>query len=64
MDPQRWQEIKEILDEASRLEARERESYLGRACGDNGALRVEVESLLPPPPLKLSIIFPFPLGCY
>ncbi len=46
MDPQRWQEIKQILDDVSQATPDEREGTLQRACGGDDALRLEVESLL------------------
>ncbi len=46
MSPERWQEIKQILDTATRFAAGERQSYLRRACAGDDALREEVESLL------------------
>ncbi len=46
MNHRRWQKIKEILDQASRLDLEARARYVESACGDDGALRAEVESLL------------------
>jgi hypothetical protein len=41
-----WQRVKGWLEEAIALDAAERRPYLDRACGDDPALRREVESLL------------------
>ena len=45
MNAERWQQIKQVLFEATELPAAERSSYLDTAC-PNGDLRREVESLL------------------
>jgi eukaryotic-like serine/threonine-protein kinase len=45
MTPERWQEIKKLLDGALELKPGERAAYLDHACTDN-ALRQEVEVLL------------------
>jgi len=45
MTPERWQEIKKVLDGALGLEPDERAGYLDRACTED-ALRQEVEVLL------------------
>jgi hypothetical protein len=46
MQPDRWKQIKEILDVSLRLEPGERSQYLGRVCETDPDLRGEVESLL------------------
>jgi tetratricopeptide (TPR) repeat protein/tRNA A-37 threonylcarbamoyl transferase component Bud32 len=46
MNPERWQQIKEILNVAVSLSGEARTSYLTTACGDDHDLRSEVESLL------------------
>lgn len=46
MNPDQWQRVKELLDDAIALDAAERRPYLDGACGDDPALRREVESLL------------------
>ena len=46
MKPERWQQIKELLDEAVALDPGERVSYLDRACATDADLRREVDSLL------------------
>jgi len=45
MKPERWQQIKGLLQSALKHEARERAAFLDQACADP-ALRVEVESLI------------------
>src|SRR5215831_14537091 len=46
MTPERWQQIKEILNVAVSLSGEARTSYLTTACGDDHDLRSEVQSLL------------------
>ena len=46
MSSGRWERTKEILEQALRLAPQEREAYLGAACGADGDLRCEVESLI------------------
>ena len=46
MDPARWRQVKDILQEASTLPASDRTSFLDRACKGDSALRTEVEELL------------------
>ncbi len=46
MTPERWQQVKPILDAALRRDPGERVAYLGEACGRDPALREEVERLL------------------
>src|SRR5918996_652365 len=42
----RWQRIKEIFQSAQELGATERLDFLNEACGDDEAMREEVEALL------------------
>ena len=46
MKPERWQRVKQLLDEAIALKDAERGPYLDRACADDFEVRSEVESLL------------------
>ena len=46
MDAKWWEKIKEIYDRALDLSSEEREVLLANACGADGDLRCEVESLL------------------
>lgn len=47
MNPERWQKVKAIVEEAlETAPAAARSSYLDKACGDDKDLRLEVESLL------------------
>ncbi|HKQ75815.1 MAG TPA: protein kinase [Blastocatellia bacterium] len=46
MDAKLWGQIKDIYDRALDLRDEEREDFLAEACGDDGDLRNEVESLL------------------
>jgi eukaryotic-like serine/threonine-protein kinase len=46
MTPERWQKVKAIFDVAVRFDAYQRKAYLNEACGNDEALRREVESLL------------------
>src|SRR3954453_24262998 len=46
MRPERWQEVRELLDEALALPAAERSVYLDTICPQDPELRSEVESLL------------------
>lgn len=46
MTPERWQQVKQVLDAALECSIEERADYLNRACGDDDELRREVESLL------------------
>src|SRR5262245_29121610 len=43
---QQWQQAKEIFTEALLLSGSDRAEFLARACGEDAALRTEVESLL------------------
>jgi eukaryotic-like serine/threonine-protein kinase len=44
--PERWPQVREVLDRAIGLSARERVSYLDTACSGDGDLRSEVDALL------------------
>jgi serine/threonine protein kinase len=46
MDPERWPQVKEILDAAIQRPPEERAAFLAAACSDDQALYGEVESLL------------------
>jgi predicted ATPase len=46
MSSERWERTKEILEQALRLAAGERQAYLESACGSDAGLRSEVESLI------------------
>src|SRR5262245_6475153 len=46
MDAKRWGQIKEVYDRALDLGGDARDGFLAEACGDDGDLRREVESLL------------------
>jgi len=46
MNPERWQQMKAVLDRAVDLEPDARSSYLDEACASDVELRSEVESLL------------------
>ena len=46
MNPERWQQVKGVLDQALELTPEERASFLDRACSTDHSLRREVESLL------------------
>jgi eukaryotic-like serine/threonine-protein kinase len=46
MNPERWQQVKQLLDQAIALNAADRGSFLDRACHGDSELRGEVESLL------------------
>jgi serine/threonine protein kinase len=46
MDPERWQRVKQLLEEAIPLEDSQRSSFLDRECGNDGEVRCEVNSLL------------------
>jgi len=60
MTPERWQQVKEVLQSVLELAPSERAAFLDQACDDDQALRQEVESLLAaddgiPPEQKLSL---------
>jgi serine/threonine protein kinase len=46
MNPERWQRVKQLLDQAIALADSERSSFLDRECGNDAELRCEVDSLL------------------
>ena len=46
MNPERWQQVRELLAAAVALPADERAAYLNKACGQDAELRSEVDSLL------------------
>ena len=46
MSSQPWERTKEILEQALRLAAEERQAYLESECGSDAVLRGEVESLI------------------
>jgi serine/threonine protein kinase/tetratricopeptide (TPR) repeat protein len=46
MNSERWQRVKQILDEAILVNPQERSAYLKSACSDDQEFRQEVESLL------------------
>ena len=46
MTPEQWKEVGRIFDAAAAMEPEERPTFLDRVCGQDGALRREVQSLL------------------
>src|SRR5215469_9655854 len=46
MEPERWKRVEELYHSAATLPAAERAAFLDQACGGDGVLRREVESLL------------------
>jgi hypothetical protein len=46
MTPERWQEIRDVFEEAQELEPSQRSAFLDRACQSDESLRQEVEALL------------------
>jgi eukaryotic-like serine/threonine-protein kinase len=46
MTPERWEQVKDVLGTALDRPAKERAAWVAEACGDDAALRAEVESLL------------------
>ena len=46
MNPERWQQVQEVLAESLDRTAEERDAFLSERCGDDVELRLEVESLL------------------
>jgi serine/threonine protein kinase len=46
VNPERWQQIKEIFNDALQREPSARDAFLADACADDGDLRSEVEKLL------------------
>ena len=46
MTPERWQRVREVFEAVVELPPAARGSYLERSCGDDAALREEVEALM------------------
>ena len=46
MTPERWQQVKEVLNGALQFGGEERAAFLGRACQTDPSLRIEVDALL------------------
>ncbi len=46
MTPERWQQIRDVLEEAQELEPAQRSTFLDRACLSDQSLRQEIEVLL------------------
>jgi eukaryotic-like serine/threonine-protein kinase len=46
MTPERWQQIRDVLEKALELAPEERSAYLNQACSSDPSLRQEVETLL------------------
>ncbi|MEM7349726.1 MAG: serine/threonine-protein kinase [Acidobacteriota bacterium] len=46
MNPERWHRIKKLFDSALHLQPQEQADFLARSCGEDAALRREVEALL------------------
>ena len=46
MNPERWERVKQLLDQAIAIESSERSSFLDHACDGDPELRNEVDSLL------------------
>jgi eukaryotic-like serine/threonine-protein kinase len=46
MTPERWQQVKEVLNGALHVGEEERAAFLGRACQTDPSLRIEVDALL------------------
>ncbi|MDQ2920285.1 MAG: protein kinase, partial [Acidobacteriota bacterium] len=46
MTPERWQQLKEIFQSALERNPAERSAFLNQACGEDPALRSQVESLI------------------
>ena len=46
MTPEQWKRIEELFEAAADLDRDEQSSFLEGACGDQPALRAEIESLL------------------
>src|SRR5262249_8761118 len=45
-DAERWRRIRDILHQALELPPEDRDAFLTKVCGDQSALRAEVESLM------------------
>ena len=48
MTPERWQQIRAVVEDALELEPAQRASFLDQACSSDQSLRQEVEALLKP----------------
>ena len=46
MNPERWEQIKDLFGSALEREPGERSAFLREACGEDESLRAELESLL------------------
>ena len=46
MDPERWQRIERIFQDALERKPDERTSFLELACGDDSSLREKIDALL------------------
>ena len=46
MTPERWRVVKDVFDAAVQQHEFPRSTYLDRACGDDSALRAEVDAML------------------
>ena len=46
MTPERWREVERLCDAALERDSKQRAAFLAASCGDDAALRCEVESLL------------------
>jgi len=46
MTPERWQQLKEVFHEAAEHQPGDRAAFLEKACGQDGEMRLQVESLL------------------
>jgi len=46
MTPERWEQIRDVLEKALELAQGERSAFLNRACSSDQSLRQEVETLL------------------
>lgn len=58
VSPPEWDTIKEIVEDAAELPARERAAFVRRACGHNAELRARVEKLLSNLDDSETMIFP------
>jgi Tol biopolymer transport system component len=75
MTPERWQQIREVLEKALELAPEQRSAFLGRACASDTSLRQEVATLLASnvdvrssflqsPPARLTLLPGTKLGDY
>ncbi|MBL8182828.1 MAG: serine/threonine protein kinase [Blastocatellia bacterium] len=46
MDRERWQQVKQILEDAIEVPTEDRSEFVANACGDDAELKTEVDSLL------------------